>query len=69
MRKNDHWARHILVHYRQIFKRIAAGRLGINQDDVRLQLLDFRCEIVGIGQNGSDPIAGERQPRADFTSA
>jgi hypothetical protein len=64
--KNHDRPGHVFIHRRQIFERVAARAVGIDQDYIGLQAFDFSRQIFGTGQNGGHLITGERQPGADF---
>jgi hypothetical protein len=60
-----HEARHGLVHYREMFERIARGRLGLDQDDVRFDFLDALDQIERRRQDRRDLMSPLNQTTAN----
>lgn len=57
------------IQHCQILQRIAAGRLGIDQDDVGTDLLHLAVQIKCVRQDGGDHVPGTGQGLADFERA
>ena len=64
--EDQHRARHVAFHDRQVFEGVARGGFGVDEYDVGADPRDLRREIVAVGQHRHHLMPGQREAGADI---